>query len=171
MHIVICGWSAPTPPLYGDLPQLWCTWCGDGDLHQQSMVICTTRVWCMVICTSTTLVCSSVASCPTLTHLSFSLESRCLQFWFSAQRSSVEEAEFPVCPTLWRQGTLWAWPFTCRRPASHPPFNPNKLQHLNASNLNDLKPCNVHLGFSLAFEHEMEFPKEENKLSEHWLVC
>ena len=51
------------------------------------------------------------------------------------------------------------------------PFDPNKLQHLNASNLNDLRPCNVHLGFSLAFEHKMEFPKEENKLSEHWLVC
>ena len=41
----------------------------------------------------------------------------------------------------------------------------------NANSLNDLRPCNVHLGFSLAFQNKMEFPKEENELLEHWYVA
>ena len=72
---VICAnttlvwWSAATM-----VYMVWWWWSAPaeyGDLHHKSMVICTTRVWSVVICTSTTLVCSSVASCPTLTHLSF----------------------------------------------------------------------------------------------------
>ena len=142
---------------------------GDLRQHHPCMVICgNCGVWCTwfgvwwFACTSsyTTLVCSSVATCPTpaLTHLSFSLKRGCcsnfaflpkdvssFHSWVFVQlyRDRTRSAGEPKLGLLHVEG-LHPSRYTTRPPAHLlTQTDSSTWRFQKANNLNDLRPCNV----------------------------